>query len=831
MLEPEISQKMTLHAKKSLAEAETIARHYGHAFILPEHLLFAIFLEEGSVGSNILKNMDLKREHFNKFLIKKEPSEQKKVSGAIEFSPALKSVITKAYSLASSFDYPYVGTEHLMYSLVESGSEIVGKILHKSILVKKGTSEGEKEFETMLQNLMNHDSLPHLSKLFDLPEITLSRKNKSSSSTPYLDQFSINLNEESLKRNEIVIGREKELERLIHILGRKNKNNPVLIGDPGVGKTVLVSGLARKISAGEVPEFLLDKKILSLDLALMVAGTSFRGEFENRLKKVIQEAQENSHVILFIDEIHSIVGAGNTSGGLDAANMLKPVLARGDIRCIGATTFSEYKKHIEKDPALERRFQPITVKEPTVQETTDILRGIQNVYEKFHHVSIEPEALESAVTLSARYIQDRFLPDKAIDLLDETASALRAGKQSSELVRQIKKLERERATITENKNSLVSEERYDEAMNLRKKESALSENIEKLKKQRGQSGAEEFLTVTADDIANTVSRLTGIPREKIASSKKRFNISALKKNLEKNIIGQKEATDHIMKTVTRSLSGIGNPHRPLGSFLFLGPTGVGKTLTAKILAREMFGDEKNLMRIDMSEFMERHNVSRLTGAPAGYVGFEEGGKLTEHIRHNPYSLVLFDEIEKAHPDVFNILLQILEDGFLTDAEGRRVNFRNTIIILTSNLGTAEFTNSAKMGFEKQEKNSPSADFEHIRAHVLHELKNSMKPEILNRLDHIVVFQPLNQKDIQKIAALEMEILKKRLIKNGITLDYSSEVISFIAGKSLRFDQGARLVRKNIQEMVENQIAKLIMQSGIKNGTVAASINKEKIKIT
>ena len=827
--EPEITKKMTLHAKKSIKEAENIATHYGSPTIRPEHLLFAVFLEEGCIGNIILKNLGVKREHFNQLLGNKKSQEEKPPVAkepSAKLSPLLKSIITKAYSLAKAFDYPYVGTEHLIYSILESNEEIIQKIIHKSSALKKENSPDDR-ISNILQGIFKNDAFPNLSKIFDLPDITLSKKNPASA-TPYLDQFCINLNEEAAKKDDVIIGREKELERITNILGRKTKNNPILIGDPGVGKTVLVSGLAKKIQTGDVPQTLQNKKILTLDIALLVAGTSFRGEFENRLKEVIREVRENPNIVLFIDEIHNIVGAGNTSGGLDAANILKPPLSKGEIRCIGATTREEYKKHIEKDAALERRFQPIVVNEPTPDETKKILFGIKDSYEKFHNVIISDAAIESAVNLSVRYIQDRFLPDKTIDIIDETASAIRNKNMTSNLSKKIGNLERQREITINEKNRFVNQEKYEEAMALRRKESALSQKIATLKNQREKLKKEIAITVSAEEIAKTLAHISGIPLEKINSGVSANKIRNLKKILNNNVIGQEQAIEKIADVITRSYSGISNPDRPLGSFLFLGPTGVGKTLAAKMLAQSVFESEKNLIRIDMSEFMERHNVSRLIGAPAGYIGYEEGGKLTEAVRHNPYCLILFDEIEKAHPDVFNLLLQILEEGMLTDAEGRQINFRNTIVILTSNLGTSEFTSSAKLGFREKEKNQFPHNFNDIRDYCLSELKKQMKPELINRLDHIIVFNPLGQKEIKKITGLEISKLEKRLKKNGFSLSYDPSIIDFLAGVSMDFDQGARQVRKNVQEFLENAIARKIVAGKIKDKTIRVQTKDGKI---
>jgi len=571
----------------------------------------------------------------------------------------------------------------------------------------------------------------------------------------------------------------------------------------------------------------LNKKILNLDMALLVAGTSFRGEFEERLKEIISEAKRNRNVILFIDEIHTIVGAGNISGGLDAANILKPALSRGDIQCVGATTLEEYKKYIEKDPALERRFQPVKILEPKAEETKKIISGIKRHYEKFHSVIINPEAIEQAVDLSVRYIQDRFLPDKAIDVIDEAASCVRRDSRVSALAKELNHLKTDLRIIREKKNNLVGIENYEMAADLKEQETKLNAKIKLRQKKQTELEKENPSIITRADIVKIISRMAGIPLKKLSCSKfEKFK--NLKKNLNSDIIGQKETIEKIAGAVLRSQSGISSPERPLGSFLFLGPTGVGKTLTAKILARELFENSQALVRIDMSEFMERHSVARLLGSPAGYVGYGEGGKLTEKIRRQPYSLLLFDEIEKAHPDVFNILLQILEEGTLTDAEGRAVNFKNTFIILTSNLGTAEFTRASQIGFGSEHGENASSRFNSVKNKVLDELKNQVKPELLNRLDYIAVFKALGKAEIKKITGLEMKKLKNRLSQQGQNLAYAEKVTELLAQKSLDLGQGARTVRKNIQELVENKIAEALVNNKIKNGKIKLDVKKGKI---
>ncbi|HAV11152.1 MAG TPA: ATP-dependent Clp protease ATP-binding subunit ClpC [Candidatus Moranbacteria bacterium] len=822
MFQSDIFNKMTLHAKKSLTEAGVLALHYKSEYIEPIHLLFAIHLEEGSLGSNMLKGMGLKKSHFSSVLPTRSKKAAHQINKEIQPTPSesLQDLITRAYSLASSFSYPYVGTEHLLYALIESDDESIKKIFQKTS-IKKG------DLEMLSQLPMDGEPFSDLANSLPFPDIKLSKGKKGDHGTNYLKQFCINLNEESERRGEVVSGRDGEIERLIHILGRKTKNNPLLIGDPGVGKTALISGLARKINSGEVPPYLANKTIFSLDMALVVAGTTFRGEFENRLKEIISEATHNENVILFIDEIHIIVGAGNSQGGLDAANILKPALSKGDIQCIGATTYSEYKKYIEKDPALARRFQPMQLLEPSIESAKAILRKIKNQYEKFHHVSISSDAIDSAVELSVRYISDRFLPDKAIDLLDETASAVKNRLSSSEFMKLLKKYEIEHRKTAAEKEKLVQEQKYSEAMKLQKKESLLAKKISDLKSEQLE-GRGNPLPLTAEDVTATVSKITGIPMERISIKENRSQMADIEKKLNESVTGQEKAIRTISEVLLRSYSGITNPDRPMGSFLFLGPTGVGKTLTAKMVAKEVFSSENSIVKIDMSEFSEKHTVARLVGAPAGYVGFGEGGALTEKVRHRPYSLVLFDEIEKAHPDVLNILLQILEDGILTDAEGRQVNFKNTIIILTSNIGTSEFTDSAKLGFsEKESELKIRKNFDHIKNDVIKKLSERMKPEILNRLDHIIIFDALSEKDIAKIVSAEIKALAQRLKKQGVSLKYAPAVEESITKKSGVAEYGGRLVRKNIQDLLEIEIAKSIIKNPAKK-TVFLTVKGGKI---
>jgi len=823
---------MTNNSKEAVLHSFALAKKFGYFEISEVHLLYAIYLRKGCMGSNILADLGLKKQVFQRVLEKNSPKRKNTGTQEIPMSDDLKKIITKSFSTARVFGYPYVGTEHLVYSLLGSDDASI-----KQILSDLTVQNNNQLIQQTIKSSLEPDIFSSLSKMFNLPESVLTKTNPPqltpASATPFIDKFCNNINEETKINKTIVIGREKEIRRMIDILGRKNKNNPLLIGEPGVGKTALVAGLARLINSDEVPSSLYRKKIMSLDVAQLIAGTSFRGEFESRLKEIIKEAKNNDDIILFIDEVHNIVGAGNVAGSLDLANIIKPALARGEMQLIGATTLAEYKKYIEKDAALERRFQPVQVLEPTEAEAKKILFGIKSSYETFHNVSISPDAVDLTVDLSIRYIQNRYLPDKAIDVIDETASNIRSKNNPpgrTDLIRAIKKAEDERSAILTEKEKLVSEENFEKAICLRSREKELDEKIKALRQKQAQVEMENKINIRAEDIIETISRISGIPVEKLAQEKNN-KLKNIKKTLAAQIIGQKEIIEKLSDTLIRSQAGIGNPDRPLGSFLFLGPTGVGKTLTAKILAKDFFGSKKSLVRIDMSELMERHSVSSLIGSPAGYVGYGEGGNLTEKVRQNPYSVVLFDEIEKAHPDVFNILLQILEDGILTDAQGLQVSFKNTIVILTSNVGTDEFTNASRVGFASEQSKDIVSRFNEIKDQAIKELEKNMRPELLNRLDYILVFNSLGKYEIQKISVVEMNKLKARVKKQGITLNFNKKVSDFIAEKSLALSQGARLVRKNVQELIENPIAEMIIYDKVKNGKIAISINNGAINLS
>ena len=826
---------MSSRAKSALITSQKLSEDLHHDHIGSEHLLYGIVQEISSFASEILlKNkitpemvkQEVIRMNENHFSDKWQP----------KLSNNLREIIEQSAIIASKYQYQFIGTEHFLYGITDIEHNEAKLILTS---LKVSTSELRKNLISIFENvsrfpdLLNSDEQPLIDEGQAIPAPSRNAK------TPALDYFTTDLSKKALKgKIDPVIGRKAEIERLISILNRRTKNNPVLIGEPGVGKTAIVEGLALAIVKHEVPDSLLDKKIITLDMALVVAGSMFRGEFEQRLKQVIDEVKENPNVILFIDELHTIVGAGATTGSLDAANILKPALARGEIRVIGATTLAEYKKHIEHDAALERRFQPILVEEPSVEESIQILEGVRPNYEKHHNLTITDGAVKAAVELSSRYITDRFLPDKALDLIDETAAYTKTVNSKTRNVRVVKKIEIELKRLEEEKTKAVMLQDFTTALHLKAQE-------DKLKKQKADY-QKTFVRkpataeITSEDIARTVSNITKIPLNKLvkAEAKKLVN---LEKILQARIVGQDEATKIIASAIRRSRAGITSPKRPIASFLFLGPTGVGKTETAKVLAQEVFEDPSALIRVDMSEFMERHNVARLIGAPAGYVGYEEGGRLTEEVRKKPYAVILFDEIEKAHPDVFNVLLQILEEGELTDAAGKRVNFRNTVIIMTSNIGIHDLNRQANAFGFSQERSADLLDdtrrkaeieYERVKDNVLESLKRTMRPELLNRIDKILVFRPLPADEIKKIVSLELSYLTDHIRKQqNIDLVVDRDVVKFLAEKSYDPAQGARLIRRNIQEMIEDQLAEKIINGEVnEKSTVRVSMENNTVQI-
>ncbi len=820
-----IFNKFTSHLRNVLAEAITSASQFKHDLVEPEHLLYGLILEKGSVGQEVV-NRSLSAEKLRLILTNKFPTEtprdrslpaDKKISEKT-ISPALsvasKKLLEQAALASSLHHHKYIGTEHLLLAMLQSQNHNLNKIFLENNLETKQLEKQIKsilrsayKFPDLTSNFIPADDLAefeHENDLVGLP--------KTKTKTPTLDFFALDLTSPKIQKNiDPVIGREEEIDRLIQILCRRTKNNPLLLGDPGVGKTVIVEGLAKRILLGQVPEILLDKRILSLDLSLVVAGTMFRGEFESRLKQIVEEIKQNPNLIIFIDEIHNIVGAGSASGSIDAANILKPGLARGEIRCIGATTYEEYKKHLESDLALERRFQPIFIGEPTVAKTIEILEGIKNNYEKFHGVRITQAAIKAAAELSARYLPDRFLPDKAIDLIDEAAAEIKIRRRNNGHSLEIKKLETELANLKNRKQRAVIKENFNEAIDHQKKEQELTAKLLELKKINYQDPTEFLGQITEKDIARILARIIGLPLEEIVSTEKEKLLN-LEKVLAEKIVGQTEAIKLVAEAIRRSRTKISSAEKPIASLLFLGPSGVGKTELAKVLATTLFRDKESFIRIDLSEFSESFNISKLIGAPAGYVGYKESGKLTEAVKRRPHSVVLLDEIEKAHPDVFSLFLQILDDGQLTDATGKKINFLNTIIILTSNIGT-QLWKQNQLGFEnKNSKGDHQTDYTSIRNQILKELEKYFKAEFLNRLDQIIIFNPLNLKNIKEIVRLQLTELNKRLASQNLAVELTPEAIDFITNHHSDPAEGARGIRRTIQDLIENRLAEDLLKN-------------------
>lgn len=789
----------TEKANKSLNKAVDAAQDLGHTYIGSEHLLLGLLSDTSTVAGAVLAARKLTYDQVENYIKQTVGVGVPTELVPDDFTPRSKNIIETAVSFARSMGQSLVGTEHVLLAIARESSCCAAQIL-----MQAGIS---------LQDLVNDVSKNMMNggKAGQAP----GAGNTASDSDDTLSQFGRDLTK--LARDgkiDPVIGRQKEIERVIQILSRRTKNNPCLIGEPGVGKTAIAEGLALKIVSGEVPEMLKNKRIVSLDLTGMVAGTKYRGDFEERIKKVIDEVKAADDIILFIDEVHTLIGAGSAEGAVDAANILKPSLARGELQVIGATTIEEYRKHIEKDAALERRFQPITVGEPTEEEAVEILKGLRDKYEAHHKVKITDEAINAAVKLSTRYIGDRYLPDKAIDLIDEAASRVRL--QTFTAPPEIKDLEEKQKELEAEKQSAVNAQEFERAAELRDKEKKVSSELEQKKKEWMQQTGHSRDEVTATDIAQIVSAWTGIPLTQLTTEESE-RLLHMEEELHRRIVGQDEAVKAVSRAIRRGRVGLKDPKKPIGSFIFLGPTGVGKTELCKALAAAMFGDENAMIRLDMSEYMEKHTVSRLVGSPPGYVGFDEGGQLTEKVRRKPYSVILFDEIEKAHPDVFNVLLQILDDGILTDSQGRRVDFKNCVIIMTSNVGAKLITaKQAAFGFtdstEEQEKND-----EKIKEAVMGELRSMFRPEFLNRVDDIIVFKRLTKPQIQEIAKRLLENLKKRISAMDITVDFTDETVEKIADAGFDEVYGARPLKRAIQSKIEDALSEAMLRGDVAAG--------------
>ena len=797
---------LTNNALQSLKHADAIARSFGSAYVGTEHLLLGVLAQDGSMGSKILEDAGITLDRA-RLALNMTPKTLVLNVGAKGLSETAKLTLKMAYDIAQDYSQEYCGTEHILYSIL-SQKNARATILLRDMQVN--VDRMVDELEQFLNRQQFEGGNPTNGQ-------GGSRRGGKKAKSTALDFFGTDITAQAQQgKLDPVVGRENQIRRMITILNRRTKNNPVLIGEPGVGKTAIVEGLAQRIIAEDVPDSLLDKRIIILDLAGMIAGTKYRGEFEERLKKVMSELEKDTKTIVFIDELHLIVGAGAAEGAMDAGNILKPALARGKIQLIGATTTVEYSKYIEKDAALERRFQTIQVPETTTSETIAILKGLRVHYEDFHGVTLSDEVLEDAAVLAKRYINDRYMPDKAIDLIDETSAHLRVDKTKSSP--EVRALQKELKLVNAQIDEAVDAEDYERAARAKTRASQIKDELSKL---RATTKDSKRLVVTSEDLADVVARMTGVPVKKVIRSEAKYLLN-LEKTLSKYVIGQSEAVTAVARAVRRNRSGIGSDKRPIGSFIFLGPTGVGKTELARVLAREFFGSEESLVKIDMSEFGEHHNVSRLVGAPAGYVGYEEGGQLTDKIRRQPYSLVLFDEIEKAHPDVFNMLLQMLEDGYLTDAKGRKIDFTNTIVIMTSNVGADKLQKEANLGF-RATKPSDLKDLDALHEsnteRVREELKKLLRPELLNRIDKTIVFRALTQKDIYKIIDLQIDELKSRLQRKGLSLQLSSGAKQYLLEHGYDAHNGVRPLRRLIQDTIEDHLALEMLDEKYEKGDI------------
>ncbi len=831
----DILNKFSTHLKNVLVAAGERAGALRHAQIEPDHLLLCLAQEKGSTGLEILTKAGFKPDAATALLLERRPPVEAPGAGVDSpttvvppLSPRAKHSLVRAASLAASFAHSYIGTEHLLWAIAKENEPTIQELFRRA-----GTAMNELE-DHLTTVLKSTSKFPDIAELFERTrEVDSGREN---SKTPALDYFTTDLTVgEVQKAIDPVIGRATEIDRLIHILARRKKNNPVLLGDPGVGKTAIVEGLAKKVLAGDVPPVLTGKRILALDLGLVVAGTIYRGEFEGRFKQILDEIKSDPSIILFIDELHTIIGTGGAPGTLDAANILKPALSRGEIRCIGATTLEEYRKHIESDAALERRFQPIIVAEPTPAEAEAVLKGVRRHYERYHHVTITDEAIQAAVRLSTRYLQDKFLPDKALDLIDEAASKFKVSHQKREPADATHSLERDIASLEAEKRRAVGSEQYRTALELKARQAALTAKLEALRTRSRRETGRSTGAVTETEVAAVVARATGIPMEQLMSSEK-TKLLKLNERLAASVLGQTDAVAAVASAIRRSRAGLSSGDRPVASFLFLGPSGVGKTELARQLAAALFEDRDALIRIDMSEFSESFNISKLIGAPAGYVGYREGAKLTDEVRRKPYAVILFDEIEKAHPDVFNLLLQVLEDGHLTDAVGKKVNFKNTVIIMTSNVGIEALSSAAGLGFAAAEGSNAARAaqerFEEIENQVLREVERQFRPEFLNRIDQTIVFRPLSQTTVRAIVELELGKLNDRLAERSIKIRVTPTAVRRIAELGFSPDVGARAIRRVIADEIEDPLAEKIIAGSVEPGqTVTIDVKKDRFSFS
>ena len=813
-----MSTQYTNQAKTAVKYAEKTARRYKHSYIGTEHLLAGLLHEEEGTAGMVLRDMGISEERLMEMIRKLIAPEESNVLTADRagYTPRAARMLEGAVEEADDLRSEKIGTEHLLLAMLREVDCMGTRLLHTmGVNIRKLQNEVLAAMGEEVANPRDNGNARS--------------RNEAATGTPTLDQYSRDLNE--MARQGVmdpVVGREDEIGRVIQILSRRTKNNPCLIGEPGVGKTAVVEGLAQRITQGLVPEKMKNRRLVVLDLSGMVAGSKYRGEFEERIKKVIAEVMEHPGILLFIDELHTIIGAGGAEGALDASNILKPSLSRGEIQIIGATTIEEYRKHIEKDAALERRFQPVTVEEPTQEQAVEILKGLRPYYEKHHGVTITDEALEAAVKMSIRYVADRHLPDKAIDLMDEASSRVQL--TGITVPPQLKEVEQNLHALAEKKEEAIREGDFSRARELQEGQKELEESYEKLKKRQEQRYKNKKMQVTEENIAQIVSNWTKIPVQKLAQKESK-RLASLEKELHKRVIGQEEAVEAVAKAIKRGRVGLKDPSRPIGSFLFLGPTGVGKTELSKALAETVFGSEQAMIRVDMSEYMEKHSVSKLIGSPPGYVGYEEGGQLSEKIRRNPYSVILFDEIEKAHPDVFNILLQVLDDGHITDAQGRKVDFKQTCIIMTSNAGAQSIVEPKRLGFSQGE--DKKKDYEDMKRGVMEEVRRIFKPEFLNRVDEILVFHMLDKQEIRQIVNILVKKLEKRCKEQlDIELVVRNSVKDYLAENGFDSKYGARPLKRAIQNKLEDRMAEEILDGKIHRGDrVIVSVSKKVIKFS
>ena len=804
-------EKFSERARRVLTSAQEEAQHLNHSYIGTEHILLGLIREEEGVATKVLNNLGISLSKVRSAVEYIIGRGEKASTSEIGLTPRAKRVIELAIDEARQLGHNYIGTEHLLLGLLHEGEGIAAGVLESfSITLEQVRTEATRILSQGLSK---------------------SKSPRSTNRTPLLDQLGIDLTAAARAgKLDPVIGRAKEIERVVQILSRRTKNNPALIGEPGVGKTAIVEALAHRIAANDVPETLEDKRLITLDMAAVVAGTKYRGEFEERLKKIVDEIKTSGNCILFVDEFHTIVGAGAAEGAVDAASILKPSLARGALQCIGATTLDDYRKHVERDAALERRFQPILVEEPSVELTLEILNGVKERYEEHHKLTISNEALSAAATLAARYIPDRFLPDKAIDLIDEASSRVRIRHRVVPV--NLKEAKQGEDSVRKDKEAALARQQYDYAAELRQRELQIEEKIKGLEEQWQAEMEQDKAVVTSEDIAEVVSMWTGIPVVQL-SGDETSRLLHMEEVLHKRIIGQDEAIDTIAKAVRRARAGLKDPRHPIGNFVFLGPTGVGKTELVRTLAEFMFGSEDTLIRLDMSEYQERHTVSRMVGAPPGYIGYDEGGQLTEAVRRKSYCCILLDEIEKAHPDVFNILLQIFDDGHLTDAKGRRIDFRNAIIVMTSNIGAEFIRKGSSIGFASRSDKTKTqqVDYEKMKEKLLDELKKTFRPEFLNRIDGVMVFHSLNKEQIRKIVDLMLRTVTEQLAEKGIKLEVTEAAKDFLGEKGYDEAFGARPLRRAIQDRVEDKLSDSLLRGQFQSGdTVIVDLEGEEIVV-